>query len=339
MVLGVVIVAAAMAQVSKKANSVPDLAERFLKGLDEKQRGQAIKGFKDDYRTNWRFVPAAREGIHLGELTPAQSELAANLLKGSLSDSGYKKVETIKGLEDVLFEMEGGNKGRDKKLYTFTFFGEPSRTATWGWRFEGHHVSLNFTYKGTELVSSTPQFFGANPAEVRTGPQKGTRALAQEQDLAFALIDTFTPEQLKQAVVADKAPNEIVTSNVRKVGVLEKTGIPFKHLTPKQQEALKKLLRVHAAGQTSQEFARRWKRVENDSIVFAWMGATKPSKGHYYRIQGSKFLVEYDNTQNDANHIHTVWRDFDGDFGEDILAEHYANSHWNSGQPSAGGGR
>ncbi len=324
--IGLGVVAALFAGWQKK-DPATDAATRFLASLDQDQRSKALKNFTDDYRTNWRFVPASRDGVNLGQLTPPQAELAATLLKKSLSDSGFKKIETIKSLEDVLFELEGGNTGRDKRLYTFTFFGEPSATGHWAWRYEGHHVSLNFTYQNGALISSSPQFFGANPAEVRSGPQKGLRALPREQDLAFALLDSLSSTQLKKAILAEKAPYEIVTGNTRKQSILEDKGLAYTELTKDQQSMLSELLKVHADAQSPAEYKRRMGRVDIKTIVFAWMGATKPGAGHYYRIQGSKFLVEYDNTQNDANHIHTVWRDFDGDFGEDVLAEHYQLSH------------
>jgi len=325
--VGLLVLGVAIAQTQGRKDDVVTGAENFIKSMTAEQKARALKGFDDDYRKNWRFVPASREGVNLGELNPEQATIAAKLLKSSLSEAGYKRVETIKGLEDVLFEMENGNKGRDKRLYTFTFFGEPTTRGTWAWRYEGHHVSLNFTFKDGNLISSSPQFFGSNPAEVRSGPHKGLRALPQEQDLAFALLDSFTPAELAKAVVGDTAPYEIVTGNNRKIGIQDKSGIAYKDLSSKQKEALAKLLRVHAESQSGAELKRRWGRVDLDSVVFAWMGSTKPGKGHYYRIQGSKFLVEYDNTQNDANHIHAVWRDFEGDFGEDVLAEHYSSVH------------
>lgn len=320
------LVAMVMSVQGRKSVSVA-LATRFLDSLSAEQRAKATKTFEDDYRTNWRFVPASREGIHLNELSADQADQAFALLKLSLSSAGMKRVETIKSLEDVLKELEGGNLGRDKGLYTFTFFGTPTNIGKWGWRYEGHHVSLNFTYKDGILVSSSPQFFGANPAEVRSGPMKGTRALAPEQDLAFELLGSLSDDQLKKAVLEGGAPGDIVTGNARKVGILKDDGLKFGDMNPSQKAVLTKLLHVYCDEQSSGEAKRRWGRVDLDSVVFAWMGSTKPGKGHYYRIEGSKFLVEYDNTQNDANHIHSVWRDFDGDFGEDVLAEHYAKFH------------
>lgn len=320
------LVAMVMSVQGRKSVSVA-LANRFLDSLTTEQRAKATKTFEDDYRTNWRFVPASREGIHLGELTAEQTQQAFALLKLSLSSSGMKRVETIKSLEDVLKELENGNPGRDKGLYTFTFFGKPTDNGKWGWRYEGHHVSLNFTYQGGVLVSSSPQFFGANPAEVRSGPLKGTRALAPEQDLAFELLGSLSDDQLKKAVLEGGAPGDIVTGNARKAGILKDDGLKFSEMNAAQQTILTKLLHVYCDEQAATEARRRWGRVDLHSVVFAWMGSTKPGKGHYYRIESSKFLVEYDNTQNDANHIHSVWRDFDGDFGEDVLAEHYAKFH------------
>lgn len=325
--VGIVSLSAMVMSVQGRKSVQVSLANRFLESLSADQKGKAQKPFDDDYRTNWRYVPANREGINLGQMTPAQTDMALALLRSSLGEAGWKRTETIKSLEDVLKELENGNAGRDKRLYTFTFFGEPTNTGKWAWRYEGHHVSLNFTFNHGELVSSSPQFFGSNPAEVRSGPLKGTRVLGAEQDLGFALLDSLSPDQLKKATIGDTAPGDVVTSNTRKAGIQKDTGLHFAEMTKPQQETIVKLLHVYNDAQSPFEAKRRWGRVDLNSLVFAWMGSTKPGKGHYYRIQGSKFLVEYDNTQNDANHIHSVWRDFDGDFGQDVLAEHYARFH------------
>ena len=325
--VGVIGLTAAVLSIQGQKPMAMEAANKFLSSLTADQKSKASKTFSDDYRTKWNYVPISREGIHLGDLTPEQAELATALLKTSLSDAGMKRVETIKGLEDVLKAQENNNPGRDKRLYTFTFFGEPTMQGKWGWRYEGHHVSLNFTYNNGALISSTPQFFGSNPAEVRTGPQKGLRALPQEDDLGFAMLNSLTDDQKAKAILTTNAPGDIVTTNTRKAAIQSNAGLAYKDLTSSQKASLMKLLRVYAESQTPPEAKRRWGRVENDSIVFAWMGGTKPGTGHYYRIQGSKVLVEFDNTQHDANHIHSVWRDFDGDFGEDVLAEHYAQFH------------
>lgn len=316
----------AVGQLSKKPPQFA-LATAFLKSLTSEQRAQAQKSYDDDYRTHWQYVPATRQGINFSAMTPAQGAMALDLLKSALSDAGYKRTEVIKSLEIVLYGMENGNKGRDPLLYTFTFFGDPSYSGRWAWRYEGHHVSLNFTYKDGVLVSSTPQFFGSNPAEVRDGVQKGLRALSHEEDLGFKMLNSLSAAQQAEAVLPNRAPGDIVTSSSRKAAIQDDKGIGFKKLDSAQRAALLKLLYVYVDAQASPEAKRRWSRVDKDSLVFAWMGGTKPGEPHYYRIQGSKFLVEFDNTQNSANHVHSVWRDFDGDFGADVLAEHYQVGH------------
>ena len=318
--------AVAVGQYSRKPPQAM-LAAQFLKSLTPEQRSKALKSFDDDYRKNWQYVPIARQGVNFSAMTPEQGAVALDLLKSSLSDAGYKRTEVIKSLELILRAQENGNKGRDPLLYTFTFFGEPSNSGQWAWRYEGHHVSLNFTYKDGVLISSTPQFFGSNPAEVRDGAKKGLRALPQEEDLGFKMLNSLSPAQQTEAVLPAKAPGDIVTSSSRMAAIQDDKGIGFKKLDSAQRVALLKLLHVYVDAQASPEAKRRWGRVDQDSLVFAWMGDTKPGGPHYYRIQGSKFLVEFDNTQNAANHIHAVWRDFDGDFGADVLAEHFSQSH------------
>ncbi len=325
-VSGVILMSLAIAQVQRES-PITRQANRFLKSLTAEQKAIAIKPFGDDYRTHWQYVPAKREGINFSAMSRDQENLAINLLKSSLSTAGYKRTEVIRSLEKVLFDLENGNKGRDGGLYTFTFFGEPTQTGKWGWRYEGHHVSLNFTFKDGELISSTPQFFGSNPAEVRSGPSKGLRALPQEEDFGFEMLNSLSTDQLKQAIIPGTAPGDVVSSSQRRTSILAATGVKYSDLNAKQQAILMKLLHLYSDAQTSQEAKRRWGRVDTNRLVFAWMGGTKPGDPHYYRIQGSKFLVEFDNTQNNANHIHSVWRDFDGDFGEDVLAEHYQASH------------
>lgn len=314
-------------QTSPDAKATIAAAKAFLASLKPEQLKMAAFPFSSDQRMHWQYVPASRQGIHLDQMDSKQTELGIALLKAAIGDAGYHKVEEIRVLEAVLFEMENRNSGRDDKAYVFTFWGEPSAQGRWGWRYEGHHVSMNFTFEEGKLVSSTPQFLGANPAEVRSGPHKGKRVLAKEEDLGFALIRSLTPDQRQLAVVSDRAPSEILTGMDRKAAIQDRSGIGYEKLDPAQQKALWKLLEAHAEVQHPQERARRLAKIDKKTIVFAWMGSLEPGRGHYYRIQGSTFLVEYDNTQNNANHIHVVWRDFDGDFGRDALADHYSHGH------------
>lgn len=302
-------------------------AESFVAGLSADERKQAVYSFDDEERFNWHFVPKMRNGLHWKDMGPATQALGTDLLRASLSKSGWKKVETIRSLENVLREMENGNAIRDPGLYTFTIFGSPSAKGTWGWRFEGHHLSLNWTMANGRVLATSPQFLGTNPAEVRSGPLKGTRALAIEEDLARELVTSLTAEQRKRAVVSDVAPSDIITGAARRAQIEGRKGIAFGAMSKRQQGLLLALIQEHASVQRPSVSKARMDRVRKerlDEVVFAWMGGLERGQGHYYRIQGDAFLIEYDNTQNSANHIHAVWRDFDGDFGVDLLKAHYS---------------
>jgi hypothetical protein len=343
-ILLVVVAAATVAAVlaaqrAPERTGVPAAAESFLRSLDADLRARAVLPFDDDYRYVWNYTPVSRRGVAWGQMNSEQQKAAMGLLRAALGDRGLQKAEAIRALEDVLAELERNPTRRDPKLFTFTFFGEPSASAFWGWRYEGHHLSLNFAYEGERLVSSTPQFLGAHPAEVRDGPQKGARALAEEEDRGFALLRSLTEEQRKKAVIGDVAPRDIMTTNTRTAAIEGRQGLAHREMTPDQREALALLVRTYAEVQAPEEAARRLAAIEKEGwgeIVFAWMGSLEPGQGHYYRIQGGTFLIEYDNTQNRANHIHSVWRDFKGDFGRDTLAQHYAKAPHDHGHDPVG---
>ena len=311
----------------QKRESTVEAANGFLASLDRTQHRAAIKPAGDDYRTRWRFTPAQRQGVSWKGMTSEQDRKATALLQSVLSDVGMKKAGLVRELEQVLAEQSGNARFRDHEQYFFTFFGSPSQSEEWAWRYEGHHISLNFTFKGSKLVASTPQFFGSNPATVKSGPKKGMRALSKEQDLAFAFVNSLSEDQRSKAVLAPRAPRDIFTGENRKAQRQGERGLRYEDMTRDQQKALMQLVLVHAEAQHGDEIARRTRQIAvagHERIVFAWMGGMQPGQGHYYRIQGQQFLIEYDNIQNSANHIHAVWRDFEGDFGRDVLAEHYA---------------
>jgi hypothetical protein len=208
-------------------------------------------------------------------------------------------------------------------------FGTPSKKQTWGWRVEGHHVSLRFNVANGTVVASTPSFFGSNPAEVLDGPRKGTRILAAEEDSARALLTALDASQRTQAVINAVAPNEIVTTNKLEVSPLSPIGIQASAMTAAQRELLMKVIDVYAgfmADDLAADRLARLKKAGLEKIAFAWAGEAERGKKHYYRIQGPTFLIEYDNTQNNGNHIHSVWRDFTNDFGRDLLREHLAST-------------
>ena len=301
----------------------------FLEALDDQQRTKARHAFDSDERFNWFYIPKEREGLPLKQMTPAQQQLALAVVKAGLSEAGYTKAETIRGLDTVLAEMEKDPVRRDIEKYYLTFFGTPSPGGTWGMRWEGHHLSLHWTVVNGKAIATTPQFFGSNPAEVREGPKKGLRALAGEEDLGRALVTALDQPRRARAVISPTAPADILTTNTRKAAIQEATGLPYAEMTVEQRGMLLALLNEYAAAQPQALAAERIARVKKaglDKIVFAWMGGIEKGALHYYRVQGPTFLIEYDNTQNDGNHVHAVWRDFDGDFGLDLLGEHYKKS-------------
>ncbi len=303
-------------------------AQALIASLDEPQLAKLRWPFDSDERFNWHFIPRERQGLPLKEMNDRQRAAAFALLRAGLSEKGFTKAETVRSLEDVL-RAASGSAIRDRDLYFFTIFGDPA-SGTWAWRYEGHHLAQNWTIVKGRAVATTPAFFGANPAEVREGPMKGTRALAAESDLAWQLLASLTDAQRKEAVIADTAPRDIITAAERRVAMLEHVGVAASTLSEEQRGVLISLIEEHASSQSPALATARIGRVRSsgpESVRFAWMGATTrgPGVGYYYCIQGPAFLIEYDNTQNDANHQHVVWRDFDGDFGADLLAGHYAS--------------
>jgi len=301
-------------------------ADAFLASLSAAQRSKALFAFGDAERLNWHFVPRARRGLPLKEMSAQQRELARGILQAGLSRPGYLKASTIIDLELVLREMGESPTFRDPELYYFSIFGTPSRTTPWGFRAEGHHLSLNFTLVRDTLIATAPAFFGANPAEVRSGARRGLRALADEEDIARELVLSLDERQRARALISADAPRDIVTGNAARVEPLSPIGIRVTELRPAQAAILVRLLDVYLGRMAEPVAARRraaLERTDFDKVAFAWAGSTRRGEPHYYRIQGPSFLVEFDNTQNGANHIHSVWRDFDRDFGRDLLREHY----------------
>ncbi len=305
-------------------------ANRFVSSLSAEQKKAGVFAVDDPGRMEWFFIPKDRTGVPLKVLAPAQRELAHALLKTGVSATGYAKATSIMELEKVLAVMEKDPVKRDPEKYYFSVFGTPSADGTWGWKVEGHHVSLNFTVVKGATIATTPSFFGTNPAEVREGALKGRRVLHAEEDLGRALLLALDPKQRAQAIFTDKAPAELVTANASKVDPLAPVGVAAKNLTKPQAEMLHKILDEYAGNMPPALAADRLAKVQKagfDNVYFAWAGGPNRGDPHYYRIQGPTFLIEYDNTQTNANHVHTVWRDFAGDFGRDLLREHIKNSH------------
>ena len=299
----------------------------FLSMLTIEQRKELVLPFESDYRFDWHYVPRSREGISLKRMSVEQRKAAHALLQAALSAKGYAKTLGIIDVEAVLREVEGAY--RDPDLYYFTMFGTPSSASPWGWRFEGHHLSLNFSSVTSELVATTPAFFGANPAHVRSGPKAGLRVLKVEEDLGRELVRSLDQTQSRKAIIAARAPADIVTGADEKVDIGKPEGLQVSDMTADQRSLLMQLVEEYVNNmrpEYADSFMTRIGKARIEKIHFAWAGGMESGQGHYYRIHGPTFLIEYDNTQNDANHIHTVLRDIENDFGVDLLRRHYQTS-------------
>ena len=331
-----------------------DTANRLLDSLTEEQKGVALFEFGSEERLKWHYFPADgfreefghdRRGVTFKRMNYTQRLLAHSLLNAGLSQSGFVKAGKVMLLEEIVRIIEDDNTGhRDAENYNVTIFGTPGQVGTWGWRVEGHHLSLNYTIKDGQLISSAPTFFGGNPHEVPQGPHKGMRALEKEEDLGRALVKSLDPKQRRQAIFLDVAPFDLVTLAARRA-VLEgePQGLPASKMNKSQKEMLTALLEEYANNMPPEIAAKRMKVVRetpSEQLFFGWAGSiertppqlvvigrstddNRAEKGNYYRVQSPSFLVEYDNTQNRSNHSHSVWRDFQGDFGLDVLALHY----------------
>jgi Protein of unknown function (DUF3500) len=304
-------------------------ATRFLAELTPEQRQHATFSVASEERLRWHFIPNEmfpRKGLAFRHMTEAQRARAHDLLKAGLSQRGYVTASSIIELENVLRGIEkGGRFARDPVDYQFTIFGTPGAKDAWGWRVEGHHLSLHFAIAGGKAVATSPTFTGSNPADVRDGPEKGRRVLAPLEDLGRALVMALDDGQRKTAIYDAVAPGDILTMNKNDIAPLTPPGITGSEMTTEQRAALTRLIESYATLLADDLAADRLAKVTAagpGQIRFAWAGPVEKGAKHYYRVQGPTFLIEYDNTQNDGNHIHAVWRDFQGDFGRDVLREH-----------------
>jgi hypothetical protein len=334
------VAAGSMIAAERSSSAMADAATRLVSSLTLEQRQQASFAFDADERQHWHFIPTEmfpRKGLLVRSMTEPQRKIAHDLLKAGLSQRGYLTATSIMDLETVLKALEAAERAaapqpprgavleRDPEKYFFSIFGTPSTKDTWGWRVEGHHVSLHFTVVNGTLVASSPSFFGSNPAEVRAGPKKGLRILGAEEDAARALLQALDGAQRAKAIIDTTAPGDMVTMANVNISPLSPSGLGADAMTAAQRDLLMKLLDVYIgkmAADIAEDRLARVRKAGVEKIAFAWAGETERGKKHYYRVQGPTFLVEYDNTQNDGNHIHSVWRDFNGDFGRDLLREH-----------------
>ncbi|MFO7823526.1 MAG: DUF3500 domain-containing protein [Cyclobacterium sp.] len=315
------------------------LAMDFIESLDPELKKQACFPFDHTERFNWHFVPRERKGPTFHDFNAQQKAAALALMRASLGKAGIARAEAIFELENVLREVENrppDDSYRDPLNYHFSIFGLPDKSGEWGWRLEGHHLSLNFSSSKGTLTSATPSFMGANPGIVLSGPQMDLQVLAEETNLGFDLLASLSESQKQMAKFSDEAPLDIITSNDRSAQVLDPKGLSYRSMNSEQQSLLKKLVHVYLSRNTAEYQKKLLDRIMQagwDSFSFAWAGSEINQVGepHYYRLQGADLLIEYDNVQNNANHVHTVIRDLQADFGGDLLQSHYQQDHMSQG--------
>ena len=315
------------------AKRMADTATAFLASLRSDQKAKAQQTFDDESkRHDWHYVPRERLGLPLKEMESHQRNKAFALVDTGLGEQACNKARTIISLEPILAESEGTGRRfpRDPELYHLVIFGTPG-DSTWSWRFEGHHISINYTIVNNTLVAPTPVFFGSNPAQVRHGSKEGLRALKEEEDFGRDLLASLDGEQKKVAIISAEAPQDMLTRNVPKVtDEVKIEGLQLKNMTASQRDLATALIDVYVTRLPEPiAIAQRKNLVSTsrDTAAFAWAGGVNRGDGHYYRVLGTTFLAEYDCTQNNANHIHAVWRDLTNDFGSDILKQHYQKNH------------
>ena len=325
-----------------RARAIAAAAGAFLKSLDDQQIQTVRRPFDDAIRYEWSYVPLPRGGLRLDAMDSTQQRLALAVLDLSLSERGARQAHEIMGLESTLADWEAITHfhhptevmlARDPAFYYFTIYGEPGGKQPWGFKVGGHHLGLHVSIVDGDFISPLPLFLGSNPAEIRHGPRVGHRILAEEEDLARRLLAALPPDQKALAIVDPVAPADILTQNYRSIAPGDTpAGLAFSAMPGEPRTHLANLVRHYVERSPSDIATNEWRRIEAvglDSASFAWAGPETPGRGHYYNVAGPGFLIEYDNTQNDANHIHSVWRGYEHDWGEDLLAEHYRHHHQN----------
>ncbi|WP_341226162.1 DUF3500 domain-containing protein [uncultured Arcticibacterium sp.] len=314
---------------------VLNASKQFLASLSEDLKSEAQFDFESPERKSWFYTPVPRKGLDYRKLSEPQKILAKNMLKASLSETGYKTALAIMQLESVLKILEKlpeDNDRRDPEKYFFSFFGTPDQSETWAWRIEGHHLSLNYSSENGKIDSATPLFFGTNPARVPANMPlpEGTEVLKDETAMGFAFINALNKKQHDKAKINDKAPYDMVNSNSALAEIKQNEGLPFSEMTQPQQLQLMKIISHHIK-RSPQGFAKelilKTEKAGLENLHFVWMGGEKWGEGHYYRIHNPVLLIEYDCTQNNNNHVHSVVRDLTNDWGEDVIANHIKNDH------------
>ena len=321
----------AMASSQRDVAQMAEGADQFLSSLSDEERARAAFAFDSEERVRFHFVPPEtfeRHGLPLEDMSSEQRVLAHALLRTGLSQRGYLAATQIIELEAILEQLDGGGQfSRDPDLYFVSVFGTPSTDGTWAWRFEGHHLSTHFTIVEGQITVSAPTFFAASPAEVKEGPRTGLRPLGSLEDAGRALLASLDAAQREVAILDAVAPTNIVRGVELEPDPLHPVGIEASALRPVQRELLMDIIDYYTSAMSGDIAALRHDKVVGggiENISFAWAGGPALGDVSYFRVQGPSFLLEFDHTARDPNHIHSGWRDFDGDFGRDVLREHLA---------------
>lgn len=340
LIVALCLAASATMAVYNQAQSAGDLASTtnaFLVSLSTEQAGKAKFDFTSEERTNFHYTPVARQGLPVKEMEPHQRDLVHAMVSAALSRQGAIKASTIMSLEQVLAVLEGSRPNariqRDPEMYFVSIFGTPAASGKWGWRFEGHHLSVNLTMESGNYVASAPTFFGSNPAEVREGPRQGLRVLALEEDLARKMMASLTADQKRTATMQKNwESNDMLSAEKLKFDLGSPMGIAGSRLNATQKQNLVALIGEYVGRVAPEAAARTMNEIRGnnglDNVYFAWSGTETRNEPHYYRVHAPGFLIEYENSQNNANHIHSVFRDLKNEFGlMDSLRAHLIRDH------------
>ena len=313
---------------AKITTEIAEACNNWVGSLNSQQKAKATFDFVDGERIFWSYPPLNRHGLPLRDMDPTQRDLAYSILDVTLAPDTALKAKQIMEHELVLgpLEVEEGTADWDRnpELYFWTVFGQPGSEGPWGWRVEGHHVSLHINCWGDKVISVTPFFLGANPAEVLKGDKQGLRILDRREDLAVELISSLTEDQKSKAIIHDKAPWDVLMYNSSRAVVHDNEGLPGSELSGSQKETLLSLIAEYVNGMRSDIAEEKMGQIRQqgvDDFRLVWSGVSDRSRDHYYRLHGGNFIVEFVNIQNGANHIHSVWRDVANDFGEEVMRD------------------
>ena len=324
--MGALLVAKSSSKGTSSGVAMTEAAQGFLETLTPAQRDQASFRYGDKERLNWHFIPRQRKGVPFKDLEGDALKAAHQLMRSGLSEPGYDQSLNVMSLEEILYLLEGGDRerrrsNRDPLKYYLSIFGKPATSGTWGWRMEGHHLSLNYSITDGKVVASTPEFFGANPGTVDAGPNRTIRVLGPEEDIARQILKLCSAEQEKLAWIEKEAPDDLRGGGVAQPETTHPVGLPVSKMSSDQKRLMAQLLTEYLKNMPADVERERRVKINTagqGNIYFAWWGSSERDQRHYYRVQGPTFLIEYNNTQNSANHVHSIWRETAGDFNVNL---------------------